>query len=366
MRAVVGLMGLLLGCDSGPSDEEITAAVEGAFAAANPAGRTGLLMKGRDGVVWWQAGAFTNKCLEQNDLAFNDDPNSRPPGAQGIPRISPTYKNQWTITAATDTGYCIDLGADPKVSVGEVTKDVDGYRVVATYSMGSPTKWFECLRSDYRDRVVTVRVGEDGQPIVDTDMGLFQGDCPRPIPASAPRKPGSEPTAAPPSPPTAQQLQKLAAEFDAALAGRDGQGARDLVSCYNLYEQKAYGACALSEVIPHGSVTAGEGNPWLEYAAKDFTVFERATRDRENPSIYHVPFKHRRSGETRSISVQWVGGQWKLLGIVSRKAAGLTVARILNDLHDREKRDIFSRRLAGEDIDDQGQPNNPTSEEAGF
>lgn len=364
MRLAVGLWStLLLGaCDSGPSDEEITAAVEAAFDSANPQGRTGLLIKGRDGVVWWQAGAFTNKCLEENDLAFNDDPTSRPANAQGLARISPTYKNQWTITAATDTGYCIDLGADPKIEVKDISKDIDGYRVVTAYSMGTPTKWFECLRSDYRDRLVEVGVDAEGQPVVNTDLSLFQGDCPHPLPPASPRKAGTEPTAAAPSAPTAAQLQSLAAAFDEALASRNGEAAAAMVSCYNLYEEKPYGACAVSEIIPHGSMKDSEANPWMEYAIKDFTAFSKTTRDRENPSIYHVPFKHKRSGETRSISVQWAGGEWKLLGVVSRKSAGLTVARIVNDLHDREKRDIFGRRVAGEDIDDSGQPNNPQAE----
>jgi hypothetical protein len=365
LRAVGIMSGMLLlaGCDSGPPDEEIVAAVEGAFAAANPPGRTGTLMKGRDGVVWWQTSAFDGACLEKNDLAFNDDPTSRPANAQGIPRISPTHLNQWAITAATDTGYCIDLGADPAVSVGEVTKSGEGYRVVATVSMATPTKWFECLRSDHRDRVVQIAVDEAGAPVVETDMSLLQGDCPHPIPASKPRTSRPEPTTAAPAPPTASQIQALAAEFDAALAGRDGAAARALVSCYNLYEPKPYGACALIEVIAHGSVTADEANPWLEYAARDFSVLTAATRDKLNPSIYHVPFKHRRSGDTRSISVQWADGRWKLLGVVSRRSAKLTAARILNDLHRRDKRDILARRLAGEQIDEAGLSLDPNAEE---
>ena len=365
MARVAGILCTLMmtACDSGPDDEAITAAVEEGFARANPAGQHGLLMKGRTGVVWWQTSAFTPACLEQNDLAFNDDPTSRPPGTQGIARISPTYKNQWTITAATDTGYCIDLGSDPKLSIGEISPSGDGHQLVATITMGSPTKWFECLRSDLRERVVEISVSPEGAPIVETDLSLFQGDCPHPLPASAPRLARAAPTTAPSIPPTAQQIQQLASAFDAALTGRDGSAARELVSCYNLYEEKPYGACSVAEIIPHGAVQSDEADPWLEYAAKDFAVFGRVTKDREDPTIYHVPFKHRRSGETRSISVQWVDNQWKLLGIVSRQSAKLTVARILNDLHERDKRDIFRRRLAGEEIDDSGQLINPEAEE---
>lgn len=366
MTRIASTLGVafLAACSSGPADEEIAAAVESAFSSANPSGRTGLLMKGRTGVVWWQTGAFTPACLENNDLAFNDDPTTRPASARGAARISPTYQKQWGVTAATDTGYCIDLGSDPQISVGDVSPSGEGYRVVATITMAQPTKWFECLRSDLRDRVVEISVDAEGMPVVDTDMSLLQGDCPANIPASAARAAKPMPTAEAPSAPTAAQLQQLAADFDAALASRDGQKARDLIACYNLFEASPYyDACALSEIIPHGSVVADEANPWLEYAIKDFTELQQASQDRDIPNMYHVTFRHRRSGDRKSISVQWVDGEWKLVGIVSRKSPGLTVARILNDLHDRDKRDIFRRRMAGEDIDETGQPNNPQEEE---
>ena len=358
MRRAGLMVFLLAGCDGGLEDEEVAAAVQQAFDAANPPGRTGLLMKGRSGVVWWEAGMFEKSCLEQKDLAFNDDPASRPASAKGRARISPTYDNQWGITAVTDTGYCIDLGADPQLQIGEVVWSADRYRVDTTITMKTATPWFSCLERAARQRVVEVTVDND-LPVVQTDLSLFQGDCPVPVPASQARKPRREPTRDAPIAPTASDIRKLAAAFDAALDDHNAEAARALVSCYNLFEEEPYGACSLAEIIPHGSVKGGDADPWLEYAATDFEGFGRPIKDRDNGSIYHVPFTHKRTGKRKSLSVQWVDGQWKLLGVVSVKSAGLTRARIVNDLHDRSKRDIFSRRLAGEQIDEKGEPLSP-------
>ncbi len=354
MRTMILAM-MVAGCDGGLDEAEVKAAVQQHFDQANAPGRTGLLIKGRSGVVWWQASMFDKGCLEKKDLAFNDDPASRPSNARAVARISPTYAAQWGITAATPTGYCIDLGSDPTIAVGEVVWSADRYRVDTTITMKTPTPWFECLESGARMRVVEVLVENDA-PSVQTDLALFQGDCPHPLPASEARRSGREPVAAAPGAPTAGDIKKLAAAFDEALGSNEHLAARDMVSCYNLFEENPYEACAVSEIIAHGSVKAGDADPWLEYAVTDFESFSRPTRDRENPSMYHVSMKHRRSKKLRSFTVQWVGGDWKLVGVVGVKAEGLTTARILNDLHDREKRDIFSRRVAGEKIDEKGEP----------
>jgi hypothetical protein len=351
----MGLSAVMVGCDGGLDDAVVKTAVQQHFNQANAPGRTGLLIKGRSGVVWWQASMFDKSCLEQKDLAFNDSPASRPANARAVARISPTYKSQWGITAATPTGYCIDLGSDPTIEIGEVVWSADRYRVDTTITMKSPTPWFECLERGARQRVVEVLVDNDA-PVVQTDLSLFQGDCPHPLPASEPRRAGREPVAAAPGAPTPGDIKKLAEAFDEALASNNHLAARDMVSCYNLFEEPAYEACAVSEIIAHGSVKAGDADPWLEYAVTDFDSFSKPTRDRENPSMYHVTMKHRRSNKVRSFTVQWVSGDWKLVGIVGVKAEGLTTARILNDLYDRTQRDIFARRLAGEKIDEKGEP----------
>lgn len=352
-----------MACSGGLSDEEVHDAVQQAFQAANPAGRTGLLMRGRAGVVWWEASMFDKSCLEKNNLAFNDDPASRPANARGIARISPTYANQWGVVAATPSGYCLDLGTDPRVTLGEVVWSADRYRVDATYTMADPTPWFTCLESAARQRVIEVTLDGAGQPVIETPLSLFQEDCPAPIPVSVPRSGRPTPRIAAPKAPTLSEVQKLAQAFDDALARADAVAARDMVACYNLYEKPAYDACALSEVLGHGAIQTQEANPWLEYAAVDFDVFKKPRKDKDSPGMYHLMFPHRRTGETRSISVQWVDGRWKLVGIVGQKAAGLTTARIVSDLYDRKKRDIFRRRLDGEELDHRGEPLNPEAEE---
>ena len=360
MRAMILAM-VLVGCDGGLDEAEVKAAVQTHFDAANAPGRTGLLIKGRSGVVWWQASMFEKSCLEQKDLAFNDDPASRPSNAKATARISPTYKSQWGITAATPTGYCIDLGADPTISIGEVVWSADRYRVDTTITMKSPTPWFECLETGARQRVVEVLVENDA-PAVQTDLSLFQGDCPNPVPVSTARQSGREPAQAAPGAPSPDAIRELAAIFDQALADNDHTTARDMVACYNLFEDEPYEACSISEIIGHGSVKNGDADPWLEYAVTDFEGFSRPVQDRDKPFLFHVTLKHRRSKKTRSFTVQWAGRQLKLVGIVGAKAEGLTTARILTDLHDRDKKDIFLRRLAGEELDDKGNSLNPGAE----
>ena len=42
--------------------------------------------------------------------------------------------------------------------------------------------------------------------------------------------------------------------------------------------------------------------------------------------------------------------------------AGITPVRLMNDLHQKDARDIFERRLAGEKINVKGQPLDPNAE----
>jgi hypothetical protein len=63
---------------------------------------------------------------------------------------------------------------------------------------------------------------------------------------------------------------------------------------------------------------------------------------------------HKRTKRDRSMSVEWVGGEWRIVGVVGAKGADLTSARFVYDLHKNDRRDIFLRRLNGEKIDEQG------------
>ena len=147
-----------------------------------------------------------------------------------------------------------------------------------------------------------------------------------------------------------------------------GRG-KEMTSCFNLFEEKKYGSCAVSEFLSLGPIQRGEmraqdGTPWHEYA---FTDLDSASfglvRDSGDPSVWHATVKHKRTGKTKSFGVQRVGTSWKMLGVVGRQAEAITTVRYMNDFHDRSKRDIFDRRLAGEEIDENGEPLNPDAEE---
>ena len=366
---------ILAGC--GPavsiSEEEARGVLEPALTEATPAGRTGLLLKGK--AVWLQAPHFDKSCLEQKDLAFNDDPAGRPSSSGGIPRISPTYKNQRYLTASTQTGYCVYLGEGLSAEIKEAEFDwgtQDRWRFTVAYSMATPTPWFECLDAKVKERQIVVRQGDgDGAaPVIEGTVALAEGDCPHPLPAGEDRTASSRPTTAAPKAPTKAQVTAAIKAYDDALYDGDFLAARDALSCYNLFEDPMVGTCSVAEVIAAGPVPRGEarmqdGTPWLEYIQDDYSNFGRIVRDRKDKSLYHVMYKHKRNNKDRSISVQYVKGDWKLVGIVGKQAESITTARIINDLHDRDTRDIFERRLAGETIDEAGNPLFPEEEERG-
>ena len=105
-----------------------------------------------------------------------------------------------------------------------------------------------------------------------------------------------------------------------------------------------------------------DGTPWLMNRLKDFSKIKSSMRDSKDPTIYHVRFKDRKTKKDRSLSVQYIEGTWKLLGAVSEYQQGLTPLTFILDLHDKKIRDIFERRLAGEEIDHRGRPLDPNAE----
>ncbi|MCK6502881.1 hypothetical protein L6R53_05710 [Myxococcota bacterium] len=368
-------LALLAGC--GPaasiSEEEARAVLEPALAAATPAGRTGLLLKGK--AVWLQAPYFDKSCLEQKDLAFNDNPGARPSGGGGVARISPTYKNQRYLTASTQTGYCVLLGDGLKAEIKEATFDwgtQDRWRFKVAYTMATPSPWFECLDPGLKEREIVVRQGEgDGPPVIEGSVLLAEGDCPHPMPGGEERTPGKVASKAAPKAPTRDQVVAAMKAYDDALWEGDFQAALAALSCTNLFEDQKVGTCSVGEVIAAGPVPRGEprmqdGTPWLEYVQDDYTAFERIVPDRKDKTMAHALFKHKRSGKERSVSVQYVDGAWKLVGVVGKQAESITTARVVNDLHDSKRRDIYDRRLAGEQIDEEGNslvPEEPPAEE---
>lgn len=362
MSTLLSMFALLTAC--GPaasiSEEEARAVLEPALAAGTPAGRTGLLLKGK--AVWLQAPWFDKACLEQNDLAFNDDPASRPATGGGVPRISATYKNQRFITASTPTGYCVYLGEGLKAEIKEAAFDwgtQDRWRFKVAWSMSQPSPWFNCLDASVRERELVVRQGEDGAAVLEGKATLAEGDCPHPLPGGEERVAAPRPTKAAPKAPTRDQVTAALKAFDDALWEGDFEAARAAMSCYNLFEDEKYGTCSVAELVSTGPVARGDarlqdGTPWLEYVQDGYDGFSRIVADRKDRSLYHVLYTHKRTGKERSLSVQYVNGEWKVVGIVGRLAEAITSARVMNDLHDTRRRDIFERRMAGEKIDEEG------------
>jgi|GEM_PF-1935017 len=363
------ILGTGCGAVATPSEEAARAVLEPALTQATPAGRTGLLLKGK--AVWLQAPMFDKSCLEQNDLAFNDDPASRPSSGGGIPRISPTYKNQRYLLASTPTGYCVLLGDGLKAEIKDARYDwatKDRWHFTVAYTMANPTPWFGCLDPTVRERDIVVRQGEGegAAPIIEGTLAIAEGDCPQPMPGGEERTARPRPSSAAPRPPSKADVEKLVKAFDDALWQGDFAAARDQLACYNLFEEDTFGSCSLAEVIALGPVPRGEprmqdGTPWLEYLQDSPAAFGRISPDRKDKSLFHVEVTHKRTGKVRTFSVQWVGGAWKLVGVVGRQAESITTVRILTDLGDKDKRDIFERRLAGEPIDEQGNPLDPNA-----
>jgi len=148
--------------------------------------------------------------------------------------------------------------------------------------------------------------------------------------------------------------------FDQALHDADFAAAREQTRCVNLFENPMWNACSLGELVSVGpSFVASrgrDGTPWLEYTLKKADDIGRILPDKQDPTLFHVMMKHKRTGKDRSFAVQWADGDWRLFGVVGQKAEALTSMRFVSDLHDRTRRDVLERRIAGEKIDHNGNP----------
>ena len=362
------LVCLSLGCgaEGGLQGDAAKAAVEASFAAANPAGRTGHELRGKS--VWLETTAFDKTCLESKNLAFNDDPKGRP--ANAGPRISPTYAAQRFLTASTEQGYCLLLGADPILTIDDVSWGGDHYRVTAKVGMATPTPWFECLNAELKERRIEVEIDDVGQAKLRQTLDLGQGGCPHPLPAGEDRGPGSATPRLTHSAPTKAEVVALATSIDSSLFEGDFLAVREQTACFNLVDDKPfYGNCAVGDFISigpsfQGEARAQDGTPWAEYTIKSLDDVGRVVSDRTDGGMYHVSLTHKRTGKDRSFSVKRGPDGWLMVGVIAQKAEALTTVRYLNDLHRADQRDIFQRRLDGEEIDHLGEPLNPVEEEA--
>lgn len=359
---------VLAGCPdvTGEQGDVAKAAVERAFQQANPPGRTGVEVLGK--TVWLEAPMFEKSCLEKHDLAFNDDARIRPAGSP--PRITPTYKNQRFITASTERGFCIYLGDSPQLTVDDVSWGGDAFRVSATVTMATPSPWFECLDAAHKKRQLRVTVDDAGAAAIDGAVDLFQGACPAPLPGGEARGPGKAAPQVPHAAPSKAEVIALARALDDALFAGDFGAAQAMTACYNLEDAAPhYNNCSVAEFLMlgpafHGEPRAQDGTPWTEYAIRDLDELQRVVKDDRLPGVYHATMVHRRTKRDRSFAVQWADDQWKMVGVIGKKAESLTSVRYVYDLHRKDKNDAFRRRLDGEEIDEAGNPLRPEAEAA--
>lgn len=345
-------------CDAVISDQgaEAEALVRAAFDATAKPGPFGTEALGKG--VWYRAPAISTSCLMQKDWGFRDDP-GHSPNADGSPRLSPVFGAQNSWTFATEKGYCIYLGDDLTLEVKGATKLMDVWSVDVAFDMGRPGGWWECVDPDVKTRGIRVITNAAGELEIDGDPGLFQGGCPAPLPLGMDRKPQAAPKGKP-KPPTAAEVNAAAKRLDDALYAQDYIAALDALSCYNLFNEKPYGSCAVSEVINLGPITRGEvrmqdGTPWTMNVFRSLDDLGAITPDRVDKTMFHVRVKEARGKhKARSLAVQKVDGTWKIVGVVNALGEGLTSARIVYDLDRKEKREIFDRRLKGEKIADDG------------
>ncbi len=349
----------LVGCDGGQNEAAVAARefVEQSFAETVKPGPVGIEAIGKG--VWWRVPALDGDCLRDKQLAFRN----AAPGAGAT--VSPTYEAQRVFQAATDTGFCIWLGEDLALTTKEEVEQIDGVWVVdATFAMGKPTKWWECVDPLHKERPVRVLADAEGTLAFESPPELFGGDCPHPLPLVNPeRKPaGARPKAAPSGSPSSDDVKAAAKRLDDALWAGDLAAALEATACYNLYEEHPFGACSAAELVNVGPITRDElrrrdGPPWTMNVFDSLGGLGRISRDRDDPTLFHVVVERGNlRNPKRTISVQWVDGSWRVVGLVQRKAEGLTTVEYVTDLGRNDKRRIFERRLAGEDIDHRGLP----------
>ncbi len=362
--ALVVMVPALAGCPT-VAEEDARVAIQQAFEQANPPGRTGVELRGKS--VWLKAPMFDEECLHSKDLAFSDRAGDRPRSSKEM-RISPTYNAQRYLTGFTEQGWCVYTGSDPTLDLRDGSWEGDRWEFFAVFGMREPTPWFECLQYDVLHRGVLVTRADDGSAKVGTDMTLMHGECAHPLPGGERRRSAVRPSTKAPRAPSMEQVRSLLGEFDQALWDRDFEEALSLVSCYNVFEEQRYGSCSVAELItlaplPRNGVTRPEdGPPWSMNVIDSLDQLQRIFPDRDDESLFHVQVDPNRGDKQRSLALQWVSGTWKLVGVVGLKAEDLTTMRIIYDLDRKEKREIFERRMQGEQIDEKGNPYDPYAE----
>jgi hypothetical protein len=303
----------------------------------------------------------------ENELAYI---NYDKPG-----QITPSYPSQHSITASSKKGYCIDIGKNLSYSIDSIEHvsemgSMDIQKVNVTFKLEDPAPWVSCFQDSVLTRVVRVENLTGTPQINPSDVGLmsFQegSGCPNPIPGTETRQASPRPKTKAPKPPTLDEVKTLAQSFDDALNTGDLTKAYGMISCVNLYEKNMWGTCSISDLLAVGPSTHGDEKmeaPWMEYTQYNLNALTKVVKDKGDETLFHVLMPHRKNKSTRSFSVQWAEGRWKLFGVVSIMGAGLTPIRLMNDLHDKIYRDAFDKRLEGKEVDYKGKPLDPYAEE---
>jgi hypothetical protein len=365
IRPALPLLFVLAACDGATGrDAEVQTFVEQAFATARPSGAVGTEVQGKG--VWYRTPVFDGQCLQTKELGIRDQGRGGGAAGEGI-RISPRYghQNDWVLN--TDKGFCVYLGESLSMTVKNVTKVGDDWVVDVNYAMGIPGDWWQCIAPDQRDAMVRVKAGADGALVLDSDVGLARGGCPQPLPSDGRTRTATKrPMGKPPKPPTVADARSAMKRLDDALFSGDHTAALAATSCYNLYEEKPYGACSVGEIINVGPIPRGEmqmkdGPPWTMNAFKSVDDIGPIVKDKDDPTMFHVRVAEARGKKRkdRHATLQWADGEYKIVGVVQRLAEGLTSIEYINDLDRKDKRDIFDRRVKGERIGPDGEPVHP-------
>ncbi len=359
-------MAMLWGCNPKMDEATVKGVVDKAFLEQNATdGRYGweLIGKGQ----WFVGQGLNLECLMENELAYI---NYDKPG-----QITPSYPAQHSITAASKKGYCIDMGSDLSYTINSIehvseTGSMDVQMVNLTFELKNAAPWVSCLNEDVLTRMVRVE-NLTGTPALNKDdvekMAFQSGNgCPNPVPATTDRTATSRPQQKAPNKPSIDEVKALAQKFDDALYAGNTKDAFAMLSCVNLFEETKWGMCSPSDLLAVGPSTHGDERmeaPWMEYTQYNFEAITKVIPDKKDNTIFHALMPHRKNKSTRSFSVQWANNQWKLLGVVSIQGAGLTPIRLMNDLHEKQYREAFDKRLAGEEVDYKGNLLNPNAED---
>lgn len=350
---------------------EITSFLQSEFAAARPAGATGTEVLGKG--VWYRTPVFDGVCLQEKHLAHRDQPGRRASGSRTSfgARVSPSYDAQKDWTSSTAKGYCIYLGDGLSMSVDEVSRQSESWIADVSYTMAHPSDWWACVADDQKRAMIRLQEsGDSSFSFEDSGAFLHPGDCASPLPAEARGRPGASPPRTPaPRPPSASDVTTAMERLDTALRAHNHRDTLDAIACYNLFESKPFGACSAGELLDVGPLSDGtpraqDGTPWSMNVFKDLQTARKVTMDRDNRSFAHVEVKAA-SGKhkARSLTLQWVKDEWRVVGVVQRKSEGLTRVEFINDLNRKEKREIFERRMGGEAIGADGHPLDPFAED---